>query len=420
MNERLPIAGGNEVRREATALLRRYRGSLAVVLGLNALAAVAGLVGPWLLGQLVEAVKEGTTTGYVDRLIALLAASVLAQTVLTWFARRASFVLSETVFAELRENFMRQVLALPLSVVERAGTGDLVSRTTADVDTLARTVRFAIPETLISAVTILLTVVAAVVVSPVAALSCIVGLPAIADRDALVPAPRAAGVPLGARRVRDDDGNRRRDRRRRPHRGRALAWPPPSAADRRRPRRRVSRRAADALPPHRPLPDGRGRVRAARGGRARLGRLARLRGARLDRRGDGGRALRAAARRPGRPADLVARRDPGRRDVVRPARRRDEGSGRPGRHRRGARARAAVGLRRALRLHRRTATCSTASTSISSRASGSPLSGRRGPGSRPLGAYSPGFIRRAPAASRSATSGSSTSSSRRCGARWRS
>jgi ABC-type multidrug transport system fused ATPase/permease subunit len=179
MSERLPIAAGPEVRRSAVALLSRYRGSLAVVLGLNALAAVAGLVGPWLLGQLVEAVKEGTTTGYVDRLIALLAASVLAQTVLTWFARRSSFVLSEQVFARLREDFMRQVLALPLSVVERAGTGDLVSRTTADVDTLARTVRFAIPETLIAAVTVLLTVVAAVIVSPIAALPCIVGLPTI-------------------------------------------------------------------------------------------------------------------------------------------------------------------------------------------------------------------------------------------------
>ncbi len=179
MNERLPIADSAEVRRDAAALLRLYRGSLAVVLGLNALAAVAGLVGPWLLGQLVEAVKEGTTTGHVDRLILLLAVSVLAQTVLTWFARRSSFVLSEQVFARLREGFMRQVLALPLSVVERAGTGDLVSRTTADVDTLARTVRFAIPETLISAVTVLLTVVAALVVSPVVALSCVVGLPAI-------------------------------------------------------------------------------------------------------------------------------------------------------------------------------------------------------------------------------------------------
>ncbi len=179
MTERLPIAAGPEVRRDAAALLRRYRRSLAVVLGLNGLAALAGLVGPFLLGELVEAVEQGTTTAYVDRLIAILVASVLAQTILTWFARRSSFVLSEQVFAYLREDFMRQVLALPLSVVERAGTGDLVSRTTADVDTLARTVRFAIPETLISAVTVLLTVVAAVIVSPVAALSCIVGLPAI-------------------------------------------------------------------------------------------------------------------------------------------------------------------------------------------------------------------------------------------------
>ena len=179
MSERLPIAAGPEVRRDATALLRRYRRPLAVVLGLNALAALAGLVGPFLLGDLVEAVDQGTTTAYVDRVIAVLVVSVIAQTILTWFARRSSFVLSEQVFAYLREDFMRQVLALPLSVVERAGTGDLVSRTTADVDTLARTVRFAIPETLISAVTILLTVVAAVLVSPVAALSCLVGLPAI-------------------------------------------------------------------------------------------------------------------------------------------------------------------------------------------------------------------------------------------------
>ena len=63
----------------------------------------------------------------------VLAAFLLTQTVLTWFARRASFVLSEQMFAELREEFMHRVLALPLSTVERAGTGDLVSRTTADV-----------------------------------------------------------------------------------------------------------------------------------------------------------------------------------------------------------------------------------------------------------------------------------------------
>lgn len=179
MSERLPIADGPEVRAHAAALFRRHRRAFGAVIGLNALAAVAGLAGPRLLGELVQAVKDGTSTSHIDRVVALLAIFVLAQTVLTWVARRASFVLSEEVFARLREDFMRRVLALPLSTVERAGTGDLVSRTTADVDALARTVRFAIPETLIAAVTTLLTIVAAVLVSPIASVPCVVGLPAI-------------------------------------------------------------------------------------------------------------------------------------------------------------------------------------------------------------------------------------------------
>ena len=279
MNERLPIAAGQEVRSQAAVLLRRHRRSLGVVLGLNALAAVAGLAGPWLLGQLVEAVKEGTTTGYVDRVIALLAAAVLAQTVLTWFARRSAFVLSERVFAELRESFMRQVLALPLSVVERAGTGDLVSRTTADVDTLARTVRFAIPETLISAVTVLLTVIAAVVISPIAALACIVGLPAIliGMRWYLRRAPegylweRAAYATMTGTVGETVDGGRTVE---------ALSLGAAAGrAGRRRSRRRIPRRAAHAVSPHRALPDRRGRVRAAGGRSADLGRVARQLGA---------------------------------------------------------------------------------------------------------------------------------------------
>ena len=37
--------------------------------------------------------------------------------------------------------------------MERAGTGDLLTRTSRDVDALSRTVRFAVPETLIAVVT---------------------------------------------------------------------------------------------------------------------------------------------------------------------------------------------------------------------------------------------------------------------------
>jgi ABC-type multidrug transport system fused ATPase/permease subunit len=179
MNERLPVAVGPELRVHARSLLRRHRKAFAVVILLHALAAVAGLVGPRLIGGLVDDVTNGTSTAHVDAIAAVLAAFVAAQTVLTWWARRASFVLAEGVFAQLREDFMRRVLALPLSTVERAGSGDLVSRTTADIDSLARTIRFAVPETMIAAVTSVLTIGAAVLVSPIAAIPCLAGLPII-------------------------------------------------------------------------------------------------------------------------------------------------------------------------------------------------------------------------------------------------
>ena len=128
MNELLPIAAGEELRAQARRLGRRNRRALLGVIGLHAAAAAAGLAGPAFLGALVQSVQDGTTTKHVDEIIGLLAIFLIVETIITWFARRASFVLSEKVFAELREDFMRRVLALPLSTVERAGTGDLVSR----------------------------------------------------------------------------------------------------------------------------------------------------------------------------------------------------------------------------------------------------------------------------------------------------
>ncbi len=179
MSDLLPIASGPELREQARTLARRHRSGLLGVVGLHAAAAASGLAGPPILGRLVESVRHGTTHAHIDKLVLVLACFLLAQTVLTWLARRASFVLSEKMFAELREDFMRRVLALPLSTVERAGTGDLISRTTADIDAMTRTIRFAVPETLIAAITAILTVSAAVWVSPAAALPCIAGVPAL-------------------------------------------------------------------------------------------------------------------------------------------------------------------------------------------------------------------------------------------------
>jgi ABC-type multidrug transport system fused ATPase/permease subunit len=176
----LPVATPGQVWEHTRVLLARHRKPLVGMLALNALAALAGLVGPRLLGELVGSLQDGTTSEHVDRIAVLLAVALLAQTVLTWLARRAGFVLGETVFAGLRENYLARVLSLPLSTVERAGTGDLVTRSTGDVEALSRTVRFAVPEVLVATVTVALTGVAAFLTSPLLALPLLAGAPLIA------------------------------------------------------------------------------------------------------------------------------------------------------------------------------------------------------------------------------------------------
>ncbi|RZT20429.1 ABC-type multidrug transport system fused ATPase/permease subunit [Kribbella sp. VKM Ac-2569] len=164
MRQILPVAGPAEIRRHARRLARRHPRSLTIALVLHGLAAVSGLAAPRLIGNLVEGVQNGTTAAKVNLVIIVIAGFIVAQSLLTRWARYRSFALGEQVLAELREEFVDNALALPIGTVERAGTGDLLSRTSRDVDTLSRTVRFAVPETIIAFVTVIFTVVATLLV----------------------------------------------------------------------------------------------------------------------------------------------------------------------------------------------------------------------------------------------------------------
>ncbi len=164
MRQILPVADSAEVRHHARRLARRHPRALIITLGLHALAAVSGLAAPRLIGTLVEGVQRGTTAAKINQVIIVIAVFIVVQSLLTRWARFRSFALGEQVLAELREDFVDDALALPIGTVERAGTGDLLSRTSRDVDALSRTVRFAVPETIVAFVTILFTIGAALLV----------------------------------------------------------------------------------------------------------------------------------------------------------------------------------------------------------------------------------------------------------------
>ncbi|MGW4660609.1 ABC transporter ATP-binding protein, partial [Streptomyces sp. NPDC004279] len=121
-------------------------------LALNAAAAGAGLVGPWLVGRIVDEVKAGHGVGAVDRMALAILLCSLAQLLLARWARYVGHRFGERTLARVREEFVDRALALPASVVERAGTGDLTARGTADVSAVGTTLRDAGPELLINTV----------------------------------------------------------------------------------------------------------------------------------------------------------------------------------------------------------------------------------------------------------------------------
>ncbi|WP_104105997.1 ABC transporter ATP-binding protein [Nocardioides sp. 616] len=173
----LPVAQGRDVGRYALSVGRRHPRLLVTALTLHVLAAITALAAPRLLGELVEAVETGTSVGHVDKVIMVLAGFLVAQTVITRYARLVSQVLGEQVLAELREDFVDNALALPISTVESAGSGDLMTRTSRDVEQLGWSVRMALPEWTIAMVTAVLTLAAAISVGWWVALPCLLALP---------------------------------------------------------------------------------------------------------------------------------------------------------------------------------------------------------------------------------------------------
>ncbi|GAA3007498.1 ABC transporter ATP-binding protein [Streptomyces drozdowiczii] len=175
----LPVAGPTTVRAYVMELLRRHRKPFVVVTLLNTLAVIASIVGPYLLGGLVEDLSDGARDLHLERTAVVFAVALVVQTAATRMMRLRSAMLGEEMLADLREDFLVRSVRLPPGVLERAGTGDLLSRITTDIDRLANAMREAVPQLTIGVVWVGLLVGALTVTAPPLALAVVVALPVL-------------------------------------------------------------------------------------------------------------------------------------------------------------------------------------------------------------------------------------------------
>ena len=153
----LPIATRRETARLAVTLLRTHRRSLSVSAVAFVVVGLAGLVAPWVLGRIVDAVTtDGDSSTVVRGALLIAGASIVAgigTSVSVTFLARAG----EPALADLREQALDRALHLDSIRIEEAGAGDLLSRVGDDVRSIAQSLTQIVPLLIQSLVAVVFT-----------------------------------------------------------------------------------------------------------------------------------------------------------------------------------------------------------------------------------------------------------------------
>ncbi|WIM08233.1 ABC transporter ATP-binding protein [Trueperella bernardiae] len=161
---KLPIATNRTVGAKMLELFAAYKDEFLLVIATQIVVAVAAVITPWIIGRSFDALAGGAQAAVIRTYVVAIAISMLANVVATWFADFRSRVLGQKVFHELRVRLVEAVMHLPLSTVEAAGTGDLLGRTTSDVNRVEFIIRQGVSRIMVLSFQVVVTVVAAFLV----------------------------------------------------------------------------------------------------------------------------------------------------------------------------------------------------------------------------------------------------------------
>ncbi|GGX68800.1 ABC transporter ATP-binding protein [Streptomyces fructofermentans] len=178
--ETLPVGAPATVRAYVAELFQRHRRAFVLLIAVNTVAVVASMVGPYLLGSLIQRVSDGAEAArdlHLERTAALFVVALVVQAVFVRQVRLRGAMLGERMLADLREDFLVRSVGLPPGVLERAGTGDLLSRITTDIDRLANAMREAVPQLSIGVVWVALLIGGLAVTAPPLAPAVLVAVP---------------------------------------------------------------------------------------------------------------------------------------------------------------------------------------------------------------------------------------------------
>lgn len=133
----LPTSSPARTRQALRRVLRPYRGLALVAMTLMVAESLSGLVGPAVLGRIVDLVVDGAPSSALTGPALLLVAAALAEGVVGAAGMLVVARVGGRALADLREQVVERALTVPLADLELAGTGDLLARVEGDVEVVS-------------------------------------------------------------------------------------------------------------------------------------------------------------------------------------------------------------------------------------------------------------------------------------------
>lgn len=149
--------------------IRPYRSAFLIGIAFLLLSSFTTMTLPWFMGKLIDSAKGNNTIEWMNNtntIALILIATLLVQSILSFFRVYLFATVSEKAMADVRTHFFDKMLTLPIPFYETRRVGELTSRSTNDVDQLQDMLGATLPEFVRQMVTIVFGVAFIFYISP--------------------------------------------------------------------------------------------------------------------------------------------------------------------------------------------------------------------------------------------------------------
>lgn len=151
----------NKTFKRLLQVFRPYKVSFIMIVVFAFVAVICNIMGPKFLGEATNLIAAGVASGNgVDfaglaKILIFLAVLYVGYTIFTYFQQKIAAKVSQNAMKDLRRQVNRKISRLPLNYFDTHTRGDILSRTTTDIERISTTLQQAMTQIISAVITII-------------------------------------------------------------------------------------------------------------------------------------------------------------------------------------------------------------------------------------------------------------------------